>query len=244
MSYDLYQDIVEKSEKGPVQLEFVDLPVKPETEEGRCLKMKGHDAPWSLRLSEFHVLRRYIINHSLRNGIEIATGFGISALAAGLAMKWSELDTPGKLLTIDSYAEERTGTWNGYIHDDHTEPIPHVGEHDGFKCASWLIKEHGLEDTVDLAIGWSPEDIPGLSQKRGQYDYAFIDGGHFDHQLLQDLEAIKPFMGEKFAIFLHDTHGFTPETMGKVRDMFGIEPKTFTETIYPKGFSLSIIDSL
>jgi hypothetical protein len=68
-----------------------------------ALSMTNHQDPVSIKLSEFNYITDTIVQGNCKRGYEIATGFGISSLAAGFGLK----QNGGKIVTIDSYVEEK-----------------------------------------------------------------------------------------------------------------------------------------
>jgi len=76
-------------------------------ETGRChpshngLSVNGK-LPFSISECEFNYMKDYILKHNLKNGYELATGTGISAIGIGYALE----QNGGKLVTIDSYLED------------------------------------------------------------------------------------------------------------------------------------------
>ncbi len=66
--------------------------------------MAHRSIPVSLSETEFNYLSQFIVEHNLTAGFDLATAFGISALAIGLGLK----KTGGRLLSMDSYREEES----------------------------------------------------------------------------------------------------------------------------------------
>ena len=168
------------------------------------LHMFNSNAPLSIRESEFNYLTDFIVKHDLKRGYEIATAFGISALAAGLGFK----QTSGKLVSMDCYIEEGFNDAGTYIG---AEKILPKETPRGYKCALNLMNHFQLENVVSLEIGWSPDDVPDIIKKhfsQGTLDYVFIDGGHFEKQIIADTESILPFIDSNTFIFYHD--GYFP----------------------------------
>ena len=78
--------------------------------ENDSIKLSNSYHPWSIKEEEANIIYDTIINNNLKYGYEIATAFGISASIIGLALN----KTNGKLLTLDSYIEEKFGHCNSY----------------------------------------------------------------------------------------------------------------------------------
>lgn len=201
---------------------------------GRNLKMVGHEFPYSIRPTEFSFLRNLVIDYDLKNGYEVATAFGISSLAAGLGFK----ETGGKLVTMDAYIEEKYDSFWTYQFDN---PSTHP-DMDGYKSAKFLMEHFGLEDTVFLEVGWSPDDTESCIRKHitEPLDYIFIDGGHFPGQFIQDMESIIPLLADEYIIAVHDNfpNMFTPEVIDYLETTFGKQPDIILPE--PLGHNLSI----
>lgn len=199
------------------------------------IKMVKHHFPFSIREKEFDFLRDLIIRYNLKNGFELGTGMGVSTAAIGLGFKY----TGGKLVTIDSYIEEHLESYGAYEHI----PAKLVFENDGYKSAQFLINHFKLQNHVFPEIGWSPNDITRLITKhlKSKIDFIFYDGGHFDHQLVKDIEVIQPLLAENFVIAFHDFHPnfFTDVVMNTIEKVFKKPLKIAVPR--PDGEDLSII---
>lgn len=198
--------------------------------------------PGSLREKEFLYIHNFIKKHNLVCGYEMATGFGISALAAGLAMK----ETGGKLITVDAYIEEHCqDLW------EYKEPVLYT-ESLGYTSVNHLMKEYSLQDVIFPKIGWSPRDIPQIVEehidvKNGEMiDYVFIDGLHMEKCVIDDLEVVYPYINKnKFAIFLHDVDPNWKNLHNYLKARYG---KSFSICHgcewWNDGFNLSILTPL
>jgi hypothetical protein len=49
----------------------------------------------------------------------------------------------------------------------------------------------------------------------------FIDALHTDQALIQDTEAVLPFLADKFVVFWHDQHCHQDAAKNYIRDKFG-----------------------
>jgi hypothetical protein len=203
--------------------------------DGISLKMKNHRWPMSLMEPEFNFIKDLIIRYDLKRGYEVATGFGVSSVAAGLGFK----KTGGFLITMDSYVEENSE--NFFIYRNSLPKTFH--DTDGYKSLNFLLEKFDLKNHVIPTVGWSPDDVDKVLSpyKTFKFDYAFIDGGHFPEQIIKDVEAIIPFLDEKFVIVFHDTFDdyFTPEVMNYLKDKFGKLPEIKVPA--PNGCNTSVI---
>jgi predicted O-methyltransferase YrrM len=158
-----------------------------------------------------------IIKYNLTSGLEIATGFGVSALAAGLGFK----QTGGKLLTFDAYIEDYYGHSKAYIGTEHKLYY----DTEGYNLARWLQKSFGTEDNVILEIGWSPNDIDKLVNHHAMapLDYVFLDAKHTDERLLLDFQGIwKHINRDRYIIFIHDiTPNEYPNARAEIKRLTG-----------------------
>lgn len=185
------------------------------------LAMKKHNNPLSIRENEFQFLKNFIVEHNLTKGYELATAFGISTTACGLGFK----ETHGKLCSMDSYIEETVNYCGGY----NLEHTPNF-EADGYKLADFLITKFGLQDTVSLYVGKSPDDVDKLLLH--DLDFIFIDALHTDQALLSDFNAIFKYMANKCVLFLHDMHCFRQDTIEYIQSLM------HNKFIYPPSCSL------
>lgn len=203
--------------------------------DGISLKMKDHRFPMSLMAVEFNFLKDLIIRYNLKRGYEVATGFGVSSVAAGLGFK----KTNGFLITMDSYIEENS---ENHIVYRNSSPKTFT-ETDGYKSVRFLIDKFDLNNHIIPTVGWSPNDVDKVLEpyKNFKFDYVFIDGGHFPEQIIKDVEAIVPYLDEKYIIVFHDTFedSFTPEVMDYLFKKFGKYPEI--KVAPPNGCNTSVI---
>jgi len=211
----------------------LELPFSLEFSWGSSLKMTNHFHPWSLLEEEAGILFRNICNSNLRFGFEIATAFGISAVALGQAFK----ETGGKLVTMDAYVEEHFNHAQSY--DLHTK-LTKI-DSDGYHMASKLIRALELDSHVILEVGWSPTNTPEILTRHfsDPLDFVMIDGGHTEDQVHADVEILIPFVGERCLLAFHDFYCVGEKTKSLLKDA-GFENKRqfgtgFDLVIFSKG---------
>lgn len=205
-----------------------------------ALRMSRSASPTSIKIAEFEYIRNLISERGLTRGFEIATGFGISALAAGLAFR----ETGGMLVTMDAYVEEMVGDAGTYRTCGKTLYF----EADGYQSVQYLCRKFDLDGTVRPRIGWSPDDVEGILTeefpdiRERNLDFVFIDGGHFAEFVKRDLKAVQPFVGAGTCILLHDVFEgvFGKAFPHMIKEMFG---KDYGIVVpYPEGFNLSLLE--
>lgn len=184
-------DKVVELKDGPVQYEFTGT---------HNIKMVQHPYPYSIKKNEFQYLKDLIIKYNLKRGYECATAFGISSLALGLGFK----ETGGKCVTMDAYIEEKCKNPGAYEHFAREV----YDKADGYKSVKYLIEQFGLQDTLYPEIGWSPDDTESAVRKHitEPLDFVFIDAGHFPEQMIKDIDAFIPLLGEKYVLAFHDVY--------------------------------------
>lgn len=222
-----FQQILEMK-GGPVEYElFVRLP---------NIKMKHQHYPMSVQETEFNYLRNIISRYNLKSGLEIATAFGVSAVACGLGFK----ETNGKLITIDAYIEETSN--DCYVYDGQKRTYENTL---GYKSAKHLVEHFSLENHVKLEVGWSPDDVGSILEKNNvdKLDFVFLDGGHFPNQIIKDINAFYPYLSEKNIIVLHDfmPDSYTSEVLELIDNKFGKQPQVILPR--PMGDFLSVINN-
>ena len=225
-------DII-RLEWGPVKYEI--RPLFNGNIQNWYVGMAGYDFPRSIYLDEFEYLKKLIVDYDLKNGYEVATAFGLSAVALGLGFK----QTGGQLVTMDAYIEESEDTMKEYRWDGpmfRTDAM-------GYKSANFLMEHFGLKNYVKVEIGYSPNDVGRILAKSltGKLDFVFIDAGHFPEQLMKDLDAVIPFLADEYVIALHDCFEYmvTPEVEEYILEKFG--QKIEIVVPYPKGYDLGVI---
>lgn len=230
---ELYRDIVSVSaaQNAAITYEFAPTP-------GFSLKMTKHHHPWSIKSNEFAEIASWIIRHKLTRGYECATAFGLSSLAGGIGMR----ETGGKLLTMDAFIEE--------IYDESTayrgkKEINTAAEPDGIKSAKWLWSRYGVDNVIKSVRGWSPdnvqEHVETMYGPSPQLDYVFIDAGHWDEALLADMRSIRPFLADRWVVFVHDMHCFSEPVLRTLAEEFGSQWQILESCRYPMGFNLGLM---
>jgi len=198
-----YDDIVSAAQDAPVKL----------LKDSLSLRMAKHVNPLSITETEFEFIRSTIVNNKLKTGYEVATAFGVSALAMALGIK----ETGGKSVSMDCYIEEQFNSCEVYRDKDRTL----YQDSDGFRSASFLMKHFGVENHITLAVGWSPDDTETVLKNtfgpKVKLDYVMIDAQHIDKSLIADFDAVLPYINRKrFVLFVHDLHCFTSEAIGHI----------------------------
>lgn len=189
---------------GPIKYECVG------TDGTAGIRMVAHRTPVSITQQEADIISLAVAERNVQRGYELATAFGVSATAIGLALR----QTGGKLVTMDAYVEEQIN-----------EPWYYYGENrvnlasDGYQSACYLLRTFGLNKVVTPKIGWSPSDVERIVKSvhgEDKLDFVFLDAFHSDEALLKDYLAIEPFIADRFVMFVHDIHCFSPETLAVV----------------------------
>lgn len=180
--------------------ELKDGPVQYEMTGTNNIKMVQHPYPYSIKETEFNFLTNLIKEHNLQRGYECATAFGISSLALGLGFK----ATGGKCVTMDAYIEEKCkdpGAYEKFAREVYEQA-------DGYKSVKYLIEQFGLQENLYPEIGWSPDDTETAVRKhiKEPLDFVFIDAGHFPEQMIKDIDAFLPLLGEKYVLAFHDVY--------------------------------------
>ena len=181
-------------------LDLKDGPVQYELTNTNNIKMVQHPYPYSIKEAEFNFLTNLIADNNLQRGYECATAFGISSLAIGLGFK----KTGGKIVTMDAYIEEKCKDPGAY--KDFQREV--YDKADGYKSVKYLIEKFGLENTMFPEIGWSPYDTETSVRRhfKESLDFVFIDAGHFPEQMIKDIDAFLPLLGEKYVLAFHDVY--------------------------------------
>lgn len=162
------------------------------------IKFKHVPFPWSIKKGEFDYMKDYIVQNNLKCGYEMATGCGISTLAIGLGFK----ETNGKLMTMDAYIEE------AQAYNDST-PKTVFKESIAYKTIDYMLQTFDLENIVSQVAGWSPDDVSSkltevFDVEKEKIDFVFIDACHTDKAVIQDFEAILPYVSSNCTFFFHD----------------------------------------
>lgn len=219
-------------------LSLTDGPVQYEMTGTNNIKMKQHPYPYSIKEEEFNFLTNLIVEHNLQRGYECATAFGVSSLALGLGFK----QTGGKIVTMDAYIEEKCKNPGAY---EKFEAVVYE-QADGFKSVKYLIEQFDLKDTLYPQIGWSPDDTETSVRKhiKEPLDFVFIDAGHFPEQMIKDIDAFLPLLGEKYVLAFHDIYPWSFSQ--KVHDhLFNkIGKKVEIKVPHPSGENLGVVINL
>lgn len=219
-------------------LTLTDGPVQYEMTGTNNIKMKQHPYPYSIKEEEFNFLTNLIAEHNLQNGYECATAFGISSLAIGLGFK----QTGGKCVTMDAYIEEKCqnpGAYEKFEREVYEQA-------DGYKSVKYLIEQFDLQNHLIPTIGWSPDDTETNVRKHitEPLDFVFIDAGHFPDQMIKDIDAFLPLLGEKYVLAFHDIYPWSFSQ--KVHDhLFAkIGKKLEIKVPHPAGENLGVVINL
>ena len=214
---------------GPVQYEMYN----------EHLRMTNHSVPLSIMQAEWDYLHNVVSTNNLKRGFELATAFGISGMAIGTGFK----KTGGLLVTMDAYVEEHynnAGTYETFERQVYDES-------DGYKSVKYLIEKFDVKDNVVAEIGWSPNDVDSILKKNfgdKKLDFAFLDAGHFEHQMIKDIEEISKHLDNKFVFVLHDIYPWS--CTQNVHDFI---MKTFNKKVeivvpHPRGENMGVIINL
>jgi len=216
---------------GPVRYDLHPL--------AKVMKLTTKDFPWSINQFEFDILRSIISSCNLKSGLEIGTGFGISAIAAGLGFK----ETNGKLVTIDSYIEEQQNSYTSY-----RRALPSLfHESTNYQSVRHLIDHFQLHDTVYPEIGWSPRDTATILRKTlgpdCKLDYVFLDGGEFPEQVVKDVESFLPFLNEKYIILFQGMfpNVYDVPVLERITKVTGVQPVLFNDPSLPFTSRLGVV---
>jgi len=168
------------------------------------LRMAHKEVPLSILEPEFHYITNAIIEGKCQTGFEVATAFGISALAAALGFK----QTGGKLVTMDAYIEENSADPNAYRGANKALYKDSMG----FKSVNYLREKFDLQNNLAVECGWSPDDIDEVLErnfgKNVKLDYVFIDSGHFSEQLVAEVDALVKYTHKNTVFLFHDVYEY------------------------------------
>lgn len=174
------------------------------------LRMAHREVPLSILEPEFAFITDVIATNNCKTGFEVATAFGISALAAALGFK----KTGGKLVTMDAYIEENSEHPNAYRGANKTL----YKDAAGYKSVNYLREKFEVQDNLSIECGWSPDDIDEVIEKtfgkNAKLDYIFIDSGHFPEQMRAEVDALAKYTHRNTVFLFHDVYDymFDPET--------------------------------
>ena len=226
---DIYYDqIIRLSQDWPIRYQFG---------RNRQLVMIDTNHPefsTAISESEFLWLKKCVLEMNIQRGFEVATGFGISSLAAGLSLK----KTGGKLVTMDAHNEEGIRTYlSTDIRSAPTEEAPSL------KSIKQLVEYFKLEENIFPVVGWSPQDtndrINSVFGKDTELDYVFIDAWHTNEASMNDFNAIKDRLNKKHCLVAFRDYHDLPETVHYVEDFIGA--KAEIDFPPPFGQNMAII---
>jgi predicted O-methyltransferase YrrM len=219
-------------------LELKDGPVQYEMIDKGNIKMVQHPYPYSIKESEFNFLTNLVIENNLQRGYECATAFGVSSLAIGLGFK----HTGGKVVTMDAYIEEKCKNPGAY--ENFSREV--YDKSDGYKSVNYLVDSFGLKDVLFPEIGWSPDDTETCIRKHFSepLDFVFIDAGHFPEQMIKDIDAFLPLLGEKYVLAFHDVYPWSFSTIVHDHLFSKIGKKVEIKVPFPEGENLGVVINL
>lgn len=219
-------------------LDLKDGPVQYELTGTNNIKMVQHPYPYSIKEAEFNFLTNLIADNNLQRGYECATAFGISSLSIGLGFK----KTGGKIVTMDAYIEEKCKNPGAY--KDFQREV--YEKADGYKSVNYLIKKFGLENTLFPEIGWSPDDTETCVRRHFEekLDFVFIDAGHFPEQMIKDIDAFLPLLGEKYVLAFHDVYPWSHSEAVHKHLFDKIGKRVEIKVPHPEGENLGVIINL
>lgn len=219
---------------------FQDGPVQYEMSGKGHIKMKQHPFPYSIMEKEFAYLTNLIVSNNLQRGYECATAFGVSTMACALGFK----ETGGKMVTMDAYIEEDTKHPDAYKQQGEKRTY---ADADGYKSVMYLREKFGVQKNLECEVGWSPDDTESTVRKHfgdQKLDFVFLDAGHFPEQMIKDIDAIAPLLGEKYVFAFHDNYSwsFAPEVHAHLVKVLGKDCEIVVP--YPDGENLSVLFNL
>jgi len=206
-----------------------------EGEQNKALCLKNNKLPISIKFKEFNYIMDAVIGGKCTRGYEIATGFGISSLAAGFGFK----KTGGKLVTLDCYVEEKFGSHNCKT----LERVVNINA-EGYKSIEFLIKKYELENIVIPKLGWSPEDVDRVLAEEfddiqnNKLDYVFIDGEHNIESIEKDILSIVKYINKNTIMFFHDMFPFFIDEVDALINKV-LNRRIKIVILPPDGFSLA-----
>lgn len=216
-------------------LTLKDGPVQYENVGSGNIKMVQHAYPYSIKEKEFNFLTQLIVDYDLKNGYECATAFGVSSTAIGLGFK----QTGGKCVTMDAYIEEKCSNPGAY--KDFEREV--YEKADGFKSVKYLIEQFGLQNHLFPEIGWSPTDTESAVRKHisEPLDFVFIDAGHFPEQMIKDIDAFLPLLGDRYVLAFHDVYPWSYSEAVHQHLFNKIGKRVEIKVPHPDGENLGIV---
>jgi hypothetical protein len=169
----------------------------------KALKMNNHDLPISISEKEIQYLINYIQDNKLKYGFDLATAFGISALALSLGV----LKNNGYVISMDCYAEEK----NQKMPYGESELNSDWQNSDGYKTASYIKNKFELNNLF-LEAGVNPKDTDSklkvFTENYSKIDIAILDCPKNDEDFINTWKVLIQYLDDRFAVFVHDTHAF------------------------------------
>lgn len=224
-----FKILTEKSKNWEIKYEFSN----PSSHSS--IRMVGTLYPNSITEHEFFIIHKLIVNNNLKYGYEVATGFGISSLAAALAFK----HTGGKLVTMDSYYEEKT---QDPMQDNKNSTFI---ESIGFKSVNQLIDKYDLNGVMYPTIGYSPTDtikcLETVFDKNTKLNYVFIDGLHTEEAAFNDFKEVENKIDvNNFVVIFHDGDGIL-NTIRYAEKYLNCKAECVSTP--PNGFNMYVLQS-
>jgi hypothetical protein len=117
---------------------------------------------------------------------------------------------------------------------------------DGFKSVKYLIDQFDLKNTLYPEIGWSPDDTETAVRKHitEPLDFVFIDAGHFPEQMIKDIDAFLPLLGEKYVLAFHDVYPWSYSQMVHDHLYNQIGKRVEIKVPHPRGENLGVVINL
>jgi len=110
----------------------------------------------------------------------------------------------------------------------------------------YLVEKLELQNTMFPEIGWSPDDVDSIISKHftEKLDFVFLDAGHFEHQMIKDIDAIKPHLAEKFVFVFHDIYAWscTEKVHEHAQKVLG--KRIEIKLPFPQGENMGVISTL
>lgn len=190
--------------------------------------------PLSINESEYNFMHKVIVDNNLKNGFELSTGTGISTLSLGKAFA----KTNGRMITLDSYYEDINQISSNIPVMNYTpETIADIkSKSPCYNLVKELLTHYNLLGQVEQHIGWSPTDSVKLLKSRPLLDFVFLDCPKSDEEFERDITSLRPFIGEKYVIFVHDAFIYSKKSGDIVKSLFGVEfqfiNEYFKDTVY------------
>jgi len=175
------------------------------------IKPVDKNLPISINEQEFRYIYNYILsNAECRNVLDIATGTGISSLAASLAFKTLG---HGICVSIDSYEEEIT----------QTQPIKsllRVGYEIKETIAKNLHNYYNTHKHISFYNFVVPVGLDNINEYKGLIDMIILDCPKSDEDFENMIVPLNEFLKKKSTILIHDVHTFTEKSKNLCKKLF------------------------